>query len=138
MPRRCGREHACSFRSTIHPSSCAATPEAALSSGIVISGIQRSTDGVAHSSASMSKTAPTVQVNGRTLHWPRRPTVVVCLDGGDRTYLDAARAADAIPHLEAMMRDGFAGTSEAAMPTFTNPNNLSIVCGAPPSVHGVS
>src|SRR3546814_19368206 len=24
------------------------------------------------------------------------------------------------------------------MPTFTNPNNVSIVCGAPPSVHGVA
>ena len=23
------------------------------------------------------------------------------------------------------------------MPTFTNPNNLSIVCGVPPSVHGI-
>jgi phosphonoacetate hydrolase len=86
----------------------------------------------------MPDTQPAVQVNGRTLHWPRRPTVVICLDGGDPAYLEAAHAADAMPHIDAMMRDGFAATCEAAMPTFTNPNNLSIVCGAPPSVHGVS
>src|SRR6185503_2146902 len=33
---------------------------------------------------------------------------------------------------------GFYALAEAAMPTFTNPNNLSIVTGAPPSVHGIS
>jgi phosphonoacetate hydrolase len=26
---------------------------------------------------------------------------------------------------------------DAVVPTFTNPNNLSIVTGAPPSVHGI-
>jgi phosphonoacetate hydrolase len=72
------------------------------------------------------------------LHWPKRPTVIICLDGGDPAYLEAARAAGVIPALDTMMRDGFAATAAAAMPTFTNPNNASIVCGAPPSVHGVS
>src|SRR5262245_30963191 len=79
-----------------------------------------------------------LEVNGRTLRWPKRPTVVVCLDGGDPAYLAAASARDAIPVLGRMMRDGFSTTAAAAMPTFTNPNNVSIVCGAPPSVHGVS
>jgi len=79
-----------------------------------------------------------LEVNGRTLHWPARPTVVVCLDGGDPAYLAAASAAGAIPVLDRMTREGFAATAAAAMPTFTNPNNASIVCGAPPSVHGVS
>jgi phosphonoacetate hydrolase len=81
---------------------------------------------------------PAVEANGRALYWPKRPTVVICLDGGDPAYLVTARAAGVIPALDAMMREGFAGTASAAMPTFTNPNNLSIVCGAPPSVHGVS
>jgi phosphonoacetate hydrolase len=92
------------------------------------------------SKAPSPKSAPdaSVQVNGRVLHWPRRPTVVICLDGGDPAYLEAAQAAGVIPALAAMMREGFAATAAAAMPTFTNPNNASIVCGAPPSVHGVS
>src|SRR5258707_10720054 len=37
-----------------------------------------------------------------------------------------------------MMRDGFSTLADAAMPTFTNPNNVSIVTGAPPAVHGIS
>jgi phosphonoacetate hydrolase len=79
-----------------------------------------------------------VQVNGRSYRWPARPTIVICLDGGDPGYLEAAAIEDAIPALSRMMRDGFAGTASAVMPTFTNPNNVSIVCGAPPSVHGIS
>src|SRR5262249_50900233 len=79
-----------------------------------------------------------LEINGRTLRWPKRPTVVICLDGGDPAYLAAASAQGAIPVLDRMMRDGFSSTAAAAMPTFTNPNNASIVCGAPPSVHGVS
>jgi phosphonoacetate hydrolase len=79
-----------------------------------------------------------LEVNGRSLQWPKRPTVVICLDGGDPAYLEAARAAGTIPALDRMMREGFSATAAAVMPTFTNPNNVSIVCGAPPSVHGVS
>ena len=36
------------------------------------------------------------------------------------------------------MREGFFALADAAMPTFTNPNNVSIVTGAPPVVHGIS
>lgn len=79
-----------------------------------------------------------VEVNGRVLSWPARPTVVVCFDGCDPSYIAAARAAEYIPTLEAMARNGFSAIAAAAMPTFTNPNNISIVCGAPPAVHGVS
>jgi phosphonoacetate hydrolase len=77
-------------------------------------------------------------VNGRSYFWPSRTTVVVCFDGCDPAYLNAARAVHAIPAIDRMARDGFAAVALAAMPTFTNPNNVSIVCGAPPSVHGVS
>ncbi|MDC7786575.1 phosphonoacetate hydrolase [Rhodoplanes sp. TEM] len=79
-----------------------------------------------------------VEVNGRVYAWPRRPTVVVCFDGCDPAYVDAARDAGAIPTMVRMAQDGFYGIADAAMPTFTNPNNVSIVCGAPPAVHGVS
>jgi phosphonoacetate hydrolase len=52
-----------------------------------------------------------VTVNGRSYAAPRSPLVVLCIDGCEPDYL--TRAMD------------------------TNPNNLSIVTGAPPSVHGI-
>ncbi|WP_296520154.1 phosphonoacetate hydrolase [Rhodoplanes sp.] len=82
--------------------------------------------------------AAALEVNGRAYGWPRRPTVVVCFDGCDPAYIDAARAAGVVPTIERMIRGGFHDIALAAMPTFTNPNNVSIVCGAPPAVHGVS
>ena len=79
-----------------------------------------------------------IQVNGRTLSWPSRPSVVVCFDGCDPSYIEAARAAEVIPSVARMAREGFSAIATSAMPSFTNPNNISIVCGAPPAVHGVS
>ncbi|WMS41825.1 phosphonoacetate hydrolase [Acuticoccus sp. MNP-M23] len=79
-----------------------------------------------------------VTVNGRRYALPTRTTAVICYDGCDPAYVEAARAAAIVPHLAQMMDEGFAAIADAAMPTFTNPNNLSIVCGAPPSVHGIS
>lgn len=81
---------------------------------------------------------PALEVNGRLYRWPSQPTVVVCFDGCDPAYLDAASAAGVSPTLDRIRNEGFATTALAAMPTFTNPNNVSIVCGAPPAVHGVS
>lgn len=77
-------------------------------------------------------------VNARSYALPRRPTAVICYDGCDPAYVTAARAAGAVPHLSRMMSEGFAATARAVMPTFTNPNNVSIVCGVPPAVHGIS
>jgi phosphonoacetate hydrolase len=79
-----------------------------------------------------------IQVNGRTYAKPRRPTVVVCLDGCDPRYLNFANADAVFPSISRMMREGFSALADAAMPTFTNPNNVSIVTGAPPVVHGIS
>jgi len=79
-----------------------------------------------------------IEVNGRTYVKPERPTVVVCLDGCDPRYLNFENAAKVFPNISRMMRDGFSALADAAMPTFTNPNNVSIVTGAPPVVHGIS
>ncbi len=79
-----------------------------------------------------------IEVNGRTYAKPGRPTVVVCLDGCDPRYLNFDNAGAVFGNITAMMRDGFAALADAAMPTFTNPNNVSIVTGAPPVVHGIS
>ena len=80
----------------------------------------------------------TVSVNGRSYRLPRRPLVVICFDGCDPAYLETAAGTGLIPTIERMGREGFAATALSAMPSFTNPNNLSVVCGAPPSVHGVA
>jgi phosphonoacetate hydrolase len=67
-----------------------------------------------------------------------RPLVVVCVDGCQYEYITAAVAAGAAPYLSRLLAG--AGTSfmaDCVMPSFTNPNNLSIVTGVPPSVHGI-
>ncbi|QPB24511.1 phosphonoacetate hydrolase [Rhizobium sp. 007] len=79
-----------------------------------------------------------VLVNGRSYAWPTRPAVVICFDGCDPAYIAAAKAKGCIPTIERMMSQGFFTEALSAMPSFTNPNNVSIVCGAPPAVHGVS
>ncbi|MDF2999008.1 MAG: phosphonoacetate hydrolase [Xanthobacteraceae bacterium] len=79
-----------------------------------------------------------VVVNARRYRKPVQPAVVVCFDGCDPAYIEAAEAAGVIPTLTRMRREGFEALALAAMPTFTNPNNVSIVCGAPPRVHGVA
>jgi phosphonoacetate hydrolase len=79
-----------------------------------------------------------IEVNGRTYATPKRPTVVVCLDGCDPRYLNFGNAAEVFANISRMKREGFSALADAAMPTFTNPNNVSIVTGAPPVVHGIS
>jgi phosphonoacetate hydrolase len=79
-----------------------------------------------------------ISLNGRSYRHPSRPTVVICADGCDPAYIDAGLAAGVLPTVARWRESGFYALAEAAMPTFTNPNNLSIVTGAPPSVHGIS
>jgi phosphonoacetate hydrolase len=79
-----------------------------------------------------------IQVNGRTYQWPDRPLVVVCVDGCEPDYIHRAAASGAAPWLASVLAGGTARMADAVVPTFTNPNNLSIVTGAPPSVHGIS
>jgi phosphonoacetate hydrolase len=79
-----------------------------------------------------------IAVNGRHYRWMDRPLVVVCVDGCQFEYITAAVAAGAAPFLGRLLAG--AGTSiiaDCVMPSFTNPNNLSIVTGVPPAVHGI-
>jgi phosphonoacetate hydrolase len=80
----------------------------------------------------------TVDVNGRTYRFPRRPTVVVCIDGGEPEYFDRAVAAGVAPATQRFQTGGVWRLARSVVPSFTNPNNLSIVTGAPPAVHGIS
>ncbi|NLI30353.1 MAG: phosphonoacetate hydrolase [Nitrospiraceae bacterium] len=79
-----------------------------------------------------------INANGKAYRWPDDPLVVVCLDGGQPEYIEAALDRNLVPNISAFMRDGFAAIAEGAMPSFTNPNNISIISGVPPSVHGIS
>jgi phosphonoacetate hydrolase len=84
----------------------------------------------------MGSTTPTITLHSRTYHSPQQPTVVICIDGFDPTYLTPTTT----PTLNSftMPQYGFHATAHCAMPSLTNPNNLSIITGAPTSAHGVS
>ncbi|HEY1460767.1 MAG TPA: phosphonoacetate hydrolase [Casimicrobiaceae bacterium] len=85
----------------------------------------------------MSGTRPSVTVNGRQYRWPDQPLVVVCIDGCEPDYINQAIEAGVVPWLGALDGRATCLTADCVVPSFTNPNNLSIVTGAPPSVHGI-
>jgi phosphonoacetate hydrolase len=63
--------------------------------------------------------------------------VVVCVDGCEPEYVTRAVQSGAAPWLGDVVARGTALEVDAVVPTFTNPNNLSIVTGVPPAVHGI-
>ena len=79
-----------------------------------------------------------VNVNGRSYAWPRVTTVVICIDGSEPEYIERAIADGIMPNMAAILEKGADLRSASAMPSFTNPNNLSIVTGRPPAVHGIA
>ena len=79
----------------------------------------------------------TVTVNDRRYAFPKAPVVVVCIDGSEPDYMTEAMAAGRMPWLKAMLPDGADLRADCVVPSFTNPNNLSIVTGQPPKVHGI-
>ncbi|MBI2526839.1 MAG: phosphonoacetate hydrolase [Candidatus Rokubacteria bacterium] len=85
----------------------------------------------------MTIPARAITVNGRSYRWPARPLVVVCLDGCEPDYIARAVGAGATPYLARLLAAGTSRLAECVVPSFTNPNNLSIVTGVPPAVHGI-
>ena len=79
----------------------------------------------------------TLSVNNRSYALPRQSVVVVCVDGCEPDYLGQAVAGGHMPWLKRVLAQGTGLVADCVVPTFTNPNNLSIVTGAPPSVHGI-
>ena len=78
-----------------------------------------------------------IEVNGRAYRLPEQPSVVVCVDGCEPDYIAQAVAGGHMPWMKRVLAHGTAVIADCVMPSFTNPNNLSIVTGAPPSVHGI-
>jgi len=85
----------------------------------------------------VSAKGTSITLNGRTYRWPERPVVVVCVDGCEPDYIAQAVAGGHMPWMQTILARGTSVIAECVMPSFTNPNNLSIVTGAPPAVHGI-
>ncbi len=78
-----------------------------------------------------------ITVNGRSYALAHQPTVVVCVDGCEPDYIAQAVAHGHVPWLKEVLATGTMLVADCVIPSFTNPNNLSIVTGVPPSVHGI-
>jgi phosphonoacetate hydrolase len=63
---------------------------------------------------------------------------VICLDGSEPGYIEEAIKAGVAPTFARFMKDGAHVHADSVIPSFTNPNNLSIITGRPPSVHGIA
>ncbi|HQW37885.1 MAG TPA: phosphonoacetate hydrolase [Usitatibacteraceae bacterium] len=86
----------------------------------------------------MTQDRKPVIVNGVPYRWPDRPVAVVIIDGGDPAYIQQFLREGAIPNIARFMQEGFAVVAEGTVPSFTCPNNMSIVTGTPASRHGIS
>ena len=87
----------------------------------------------------MQKLTPAeIVANGRRYRIPTTPTVAVCIDGSEPGYIEAAIAAGLAPAIDRMMKTGSNLLATSVIPSFTNPNNISIITGRPPAVHGIA
>jgi phosphonoacetate hydrolase len=82
--------------------------------------------------------ADEIEVNGRRYRVPGRPVVVICFDGCDPAYLRRGIPGGVFPVIGGFRERGFLGEADCVIPSFTNPNNVSIVTGVPPAVHGIA
>ncbi|MGB7269306.1 MAG: phosphonoacetate hydrolase [Albidovulum sp.] len=78
-----------------------------------------------------------VTANDRSYPWPKVPAIAICLDGCEPEYLTQAINAGLMPCLKRMRATGTDRLAHSVIPSFTNPNNLSIATGRPPAVHGI-
>jgi phosphonoacetate hydrolase len=79
-----------------------------------------------------------VTANGIRYRWPKRPVVVVCIDGGDPAYFQQFLKEGAIPNIARFIQKGFSTVADGTVPSFTCPNNMSMITGTPASKHGIS
>ena len=83
------------------------------------------------------KTENEVEANGRTYNPASNCAVVICLDGCEPEYLDIAISEGLMPNLKRIRVEGTDALAHSVIPSFTNPNNMSIATGRPPAVHGI-
>lgn len=78
-----------------------------------------------------------IEVNNRSYPVPKSPAIVICLDGCEPAYLDEAITAGLMPNLHRIRHSGTDLLAYSVIPSFTNPNNLSIATGQAPCIHGI-
>lgn len=78
-----------------------------------------------------------IEANGRKYTPASNCAVVICLDGCEPEYLDVAISDGLMPNLKRIRSEGTDALAHSVIPSFTNPNNMSIATGRPPSVHGI-
>ncbi|MEH2532033.1 phosphonoacetate hydrolase [Bradyrhizobium sp. AZCC 1588] len=86
----------------------------------------------------LTRTPASVTTNGRSYRVPNTPTVVICIDGSEPGYIERAIEKGLCPNLERILKTGTNTLALSVIPSFTNPNNLSIITGRPPAVHGIA
>jgi len=84
----------------------------------------------------MPLTTP-VEANGRNYAAPKTCAIAICLDGCEPEYLDVAIAEGLMPNVKRMREEGTDRIAHSVIPSFTNPNNMSIATGRPPAIHGI-
>src|ERR1700733_11402189 len=83
--------------------------------------------------------ADTFAVNDRAYRLPVRRTLAICGDGWDPEYVDDAFERSLMPRLaEAIDGGGGYALGRAQVPTFTNPNNVTIVTGVSAARNGIA
>ena len=83
------------------------------------------------------RTENEVEANGRIYNLASNCAVVICLDGCEPEYLDIAISEGLMPNLKRIRAEGTDALAHSVIPSFTNPNNMSIATGRPPAVHGI-
>ena len=78
-----------------------------------------------------------VVANERHYLAPKTCAIVICLDGCEPAYLDVAIGEGLMPRLKKLLEAGSESLAHSVIPSFTNPNNMSIATGRPPEVHGI-
>lgn len=79
-----------------------------------------------------------IEINKR--QYPGMPSstaIVICLDGSQKEYFEEASKLNLTPNIDSFKKNGEDLLVNSAIPSFTNPNNISIVTGRPSSVHGI-
>ena len=78
-----------------------------------------------------------ITVNGRSYPMPKTTAVAICLDGCEPAYIDKAIEAGLMPTMKRIRDTGTMHLAHSVIPSFTNPNNMSIATGRPPAIHGI-
>lgn len=76
-------------------------------------------------------------INGRLYKKTSQPVVVICIDGNAPQYFSSAVENGRMPFIKELIQKGYRHESHCVIPSFTNPNNMSIITGVAPALHGI-